>query len=404
MRRRVRGRCLAALIAATAVLGCLAASGTDPAELRVTRGPARKTLAVTGRIVAARAETMRVPMLESWRTTVKWLAEEGRTVAAGDVVAQLDNTSQRTDLAEQETAVRNKRQERALRELDAHRERLDLEVKLNQARHDRETARVDAAVPAEMVKGGAREHQTLQLALARAEKKLAEAELALRTAAAKVESDLKRIDLELAGLEASLGRSRTQLDELTLRAKTAGVVLHAEHPWLGRKVRVGDSLQSTWPVSQIPDLGSLQVEAFVPESEAGLLAPGQRAVLRLDAFPARDFHGAVLSIAPRGEPRPQWGRSSFFRATLALDDGDASVMRPGMSIMAELEVAAVKDALLVPIAAARRTGELFRVRPRGRDPVEVRAVLWNEFVLAVAPAAGGTLADGDVLEDPHAWR
>ncbi len=403
----MRSRGVAVLLA-VAALGAfaltLAGAVPDPDALKVTRGPARKTLAVTGRIVAARAETMRVPMLESWRTTVKWLAEEGRTVAAGDVVAQLDNTSQRTDLAEQETAVQNKRQERALRELEARRERLDLEVKLNQARHDRDTARVDAAVPPEMVKGGAREHQTLQLALARAEKKLAEAELALSTAGAKLESDLKRFDLELAGLEANLARSRTQLEDLTLRARAAGVVLHAEHPWQGRTVRAGDSLQSTWPVASIPDLSSLQVEAFVPESEAGLLAPGQRATLRLDAFPARDFHGAVVSIAPRGEPRPQWGRSSFFRATLSLDDADAAVMRPGMSVMAELEVAAVQDALLVPLAATRRSGELFRVRPRGRDPVEVRPVLWNEFVLAVAPAKAGTLADGDVLEDPHAWR
>jgi multidrug efflux pump subunit AcrA (membrane-fusion protein) len=376
------------------------ANGAAGGDARVTRGPLRQVLAISGRLSAARGEKIHVPVLDSWRTTVKWLAEEGAQVKEGDVVARLDTTTETSGLAEQETRLAEKRQERVLREKDGRRERLELEIKLSQARTEHEKTKIDAAVKAEMV--GAREYQERQLALARAAKKREEAETALVTAKAKLDADLGRLDLEATGLSEQFRRDSETLEALTVRAGRAGVVLFGEHPWEGRKLRVGDSVQSTWPLVEIPDLGSLEIEAFVPESDAGLLRVGQKARVRLDAFPSIEFGADVREIAPRGEDRPQWGRAKYFRAVLALGRLDPDIMRPGMSVMAEVVVAELENALLVPLAATRWEKGTLRAYPRGKSPVDLHPLAHDEFRVAIE--AGGALAENDALETGNAHR
>lgn len=382
--------------------GDAARPGTGPEDAPlVARGPFRRTLVLNGRLTTAAAERLRVPILPGWRTTLKWMIDEGTRVEPGEIVVRLDTSSQASNIAATESALLEKRQGRELKVVEARRTRLEAELRVAQAQLEFETAKIDAAVPPDTME--ARRYQEFQLALERAKSKLEDAGRALAAARDREKTELQKIDLEIAGLEEEMARAQQAIDDMTLRASTAGIVVHDEHPWFGRKLRVGENVQSTFPLVRIPDLSTLEVEAFSPESEAGLLRAGQKVTLWLDAFPSREFTGVVAEASQRGEERPEWGRSYFFRAKIALDAPDPEIMRPGMSARCEIVVDERDDALLVPLVAAELEGGTIRVRPRGRDAVELRAPLFGEMVLAVAPDHPG-LSAGDVLEVARARR
>ncbi len=398
-----------AAASASTVAPAAAPAATGPAI--VTRGPFERVLVLNGRLTAARSELLKVPVVSGWRTTVKWLAGEGTSVAPGDAVAQLDASSPAGDLVEQENRIEEKKQQLVILEADRQRADLDATSKVLAAQLAFDEARFEAAVPAEVI--GERAYQERQLALGKARAGSDEARRAQAAERARLDADLAKARLELETLRERQERARGEVEAMTLRATTAGVVVHAEHPWFGRKVRVGENLQSTMTVVELPDPASLEIEAFVPESEAGDVRPGQPVTLRLDALPTRVLRGTVAEVAARGEQRPEWGRAFYFRARIALEALDPAVMRPGMSVQCAVEVFRAADVLRVPLAAAARRGEAFVVRPRGREAVGLKPLAVNESFVAVAPgaapgaasgaapgAAPGTpgLAEGDVLE------
>jgi multidrug efflux pump subunit AcrA (membrane-fusion protein) len=109
-------RALAGALASAALLlgGCAApgsgtaeaAPATGPgAELAVRRGAFERRVILTGALEAARAVPLSVPRTPSWQVELRWLAEDGVAVRAGEPVAELDKSAFATDLEEKEIAL-----------------------------------------------------------------------------------------------------------------------------------------------------------------------------------------------------------------------------------------------------------------------------------------------------------
>jgi len=83
------------------------------------------------------------------------------------------------------------------------------------------------------------------------------------------------------------------LEKLKIRAPIAGTVLQVN-------ARLGElaSPSSPDPLVVVGDLSALRVRAELDERDIGEVKVGQPVVVRADAFPGRDFHGTVASIAP----------------------------------------------------------------------------------------------------------
>ncbi|MBP7148121.1 MAG: efflux RND transporter periplasmic adaptor subunit [Acidobacteria bacterium] len=381
--------------AALVALACAAAAPAAPPPGNVVaRGDLDRRLVLAGTLSAQRAERHAVPLTSSWRQTIKWLIDEGTAVEPGQAIARLDPADLARRIEEREIALIRQRQQRLVQDSAGRRERLELQLKLEQARVEFEKARVDAAVPEPMV--GSKNHHERRLALEKAERAHAQAGQALATAEANLASSLRQLDLDLAQDEAELARLNENLDSLTVRAASAGIVIYERHAWYDRKVRIGDTVNPMQGLVQIPDIATIEVEAWAGEADVTLLAPGQRVAVRLDAFPERAFAGHVRAVNPTGEQRESFGSSRYFRVAIALESIDAAIMKPGMSAECEIAVAALRDVLLAPLAAVEiREGRPW-LRPAGADAVAVEPLGFDEFRLAFAPAAG--LAAGTELE------
>ncbi len=145
--------------------------------------------------------------------------------------------------------------------------------------------------------------------------------------------------------------AQTRIAACAVVARGPGLAVHSELFDKGgerRKVRVGDSVWGGTIVVTLPDLSRMQIEGRVPESQIHLLAPGQRARLRLDAFPNFELTGTLKAIGSVGDSQKNESRS--FPAIVALDQADPR-FRPGMIGRATVACGTIADALYLPIEA-----------------------------------------------------
>lgn len=140
--------------------------------------------------------------------------------------------------------------------------------------------------------------------------------------------------------QADLDYANLQLDYTVVRAPVAGVI--AKH-----SVEVGQVVQAGRPLMAIVPLHNVWVEANFKETQLRLMRPGQKASLKVDAYPGEVFQGSIQSISPGTGAvfsllPPENATGNFVKIVqrvpvkIVLDAASKNglVLRPGMSVIA----------------------------------------------------------------------
>jgi len=143
-------------------------------------------------------------------------------------------------------------------------------------------------------------------------------------------------------VEAVAGSGKAQL-VITLSAPISGVIQE-----LG--VRSGMALAQGVTIAKINGLGTVWLEAAVPEAQAAALRAGQTANVTLGAFAGKSFEGKVIAVLPQIDVA-----NRTLRVRVELPNRGAA-LRPGMFAQIQFATGAGKSALLVPSEAVIRTG------------------------------------------------
>jgi HlyD family secretion protein len=330
--------------------GCFSGyeSRSDSA-LRVHRGTFVSTLVLTGELEAQRGEVVEVPRLPSWQTAIKWLANDGDAVRAGDRVAELDNTTFANDLDSKRQAATQAAEELQQKKAEWA---ADLELKqldLDKKKGDFQKAEIEAAVPPEIV--AARDFENRRMTLHRTRVEFEKARDVLRTQEKSVAADRANAELKLERAQRDVTTAEQAITSLILRAPRDGVVVVRDHPWEGRKLQAGDTVWVGFPVVQLPELDSLQVAAALPDVDDGRVTPGMRAVVTVDGYPTMHFGGRVESISAVAQEGTRNQLRRAFRVVVKLDRIDVARMRPGLSARVDVRRQTLPNALLAPRAA-----------------------------------------------------
>jgi HlyD family secretion protein len=363
---------------------------------RVTRGEFRSAIVLTGSLISLRSEEFKVPVTDTYRCQIKWMADEGKNVKPGDAVVRFDTANLASDIENSQDSLRSKREELAQKVADHRHQTFELDVEVRRAENDNRQKAIDASIPPEIE--AKVEYERKQLEKKRSDFTL---ESALTNRVVKLtesEAQIKTLEIEVRDLEAKLDRLKNRLAALTLTARTAGGVLYAVDDWSGRKVQVGDAVYATYTVAQIPDMTSLEVQAWVSETHIQQIEPGDTVDLSLDAYPDKHFGGVVGDISKSAETVRRWGRSHYFRVRIGLEKIDPEMMKPGMSVKCEVQGSRKDDVLLIPLEVTHFDGQSFWIRPARGEPVKLNALGFNEFVLAVDAAANPAVKEGLALD------
>jgi multidrug resistance efflux pump len=339
-------------------------------ELAVHRGSFRQRTLLSGELAAARGEALTVPRTSAFQLAVRWMAEDGTLVKAGDPVVSFDNSQFASDLEEKRLTSFDAGSNLERVEAESKTKAAEKRFQVEKARTELEKARIAAAVPKDLLP--LREYQERQLALQRAEAELVEADDDLGTAGRGSQADvqIQKISLEKSRREIRIAEDA--IGALTLRAPRDGMVLIGQHPWEGRKLQVGDTMWVGMTVATLPDLSSMIVEASLSDVDDGLIKPGLAAVCTLDAYPGVTYRGRVEEISPVARESQRNLLLRFFPVRIGLERSDPRRMRPGMSVRVEVLGPERKDALLVPRVALDLSGKRPRALLAAGGAAEVR--------------------------------
>lgn len=301
---------------------------------------------LTGEVEAVRSIPLVVPETPSWRVELRWLAEDGELVEAGERVAELDDTEFVQVLEENELSLEEKLAELERRKAETTSSIREKEFAVTRSRAEVEKAELEADLPEGIVPRQDLADRQLELARARSELLKAEADLASERESTDAQLEIQQIEIEKARRE--IEAARKAIDELTIEAPVAGLFLVAELPWEDRRLQEGDTVWTGLSVGSIPDLESLRVVARLSDVDDGRVRPGMPARVVLDAYPDRVLAGTVSEVSSiaREEGRESLRRS--FRVVVTLDESDPERMIPGMSARVEVVRDRRDGALVVP--------------------------------------------------------
>jgi Cu(I)/Ag(I) efflux system membrane fusion protein len=229
-------------------------------------------------------------------------------------------------------------------------------VAVVQARSGGFVQRVYARAPGDVVRAGAPLADVLSPEWAGAQAEY----LAVRRTGDPELARAARQRLALLGMPAkAIGRSG---GVTTITTPAGGVIKTLS-------VRQGMTLAQGQTLAEVNGLGTVWLNAAVPEAIAGRLRSGTPVTATLAAFPGESVRGRVAAILPQAEAA---SRTLTVRIELPNRDGR---LRPGMFASVQLAPSS-RDALLVPSEAVIRTGRrtlVMLANAGGRfRPAEVR--------------------------------
>jgi GAF domain-containing protein/multidrug efflux pump subunit AcrA (membrane-fusion protein) len=124
-----------------------------------------------------------------------------------------------------------------------------------------------------------------------------------------------------------VARAQELLSRAQLRSPIDGVIAtpHVE-TFAGRRLQFGETF------AEVVDTANVVVDVAVDASDVALLRAGEKAVVKLNSYPTRTFHGDVAMISPKGVAA---GDERVFYARVAVPNPDGA-LRTGMEGRAKI--------------------------------------------------------------------
>ena len=271
----------------------------------------------------------------------------------------------------------------------------DRDVSIVQARAAGFVERVHARAPGDVVAAGAPLVDVLNPEWLGAQQEY----LAVRGTGDAALSQAARQRLLLLGMPAAqvdqVERSGKPVALQTITAPAAGVITELA-------VRAGMTVSPGMTLARINGLGTVWLEAAVPEAQAAAVQVGQKAEVRLAALPGEVIAGRVSAVLPEANRETR-----TLRVRIELPN-PGQRLKPGQFAQVTLQ-GAQRSALVVPSEAVIRTGRralVYLVDAPGRyRPVEVQIgeELDDRIVVRSGLAEGQqVVASGQFLVDSEA--
>jgi HlyD family secretion protein len=308
----------------------------------VSRGTIRSVISTNGKIEPVHNFEAHAPV----GTTVKrLLVKEGTHVKKGQLLAELDAASARSQAAQAQAQLRAaESQVSALERGGTQEEVLTLDAQLVKARADRDTAQrnldalthlqqTGAASPAEVRSG------QVQLTAAETQVKLLESKQTKRYSTPEIAS----IQAQRSQAESAYAAAQDVLSQLVIHAPFDGVIYSIP-------ARQGGYVSPGELVLEEADLSQVLVRSFVDEPDVARLTPGQRIEVSWDAMPSHQWTGTVGAVPASVKLH---GSRNVGETTCIVANPDFKLL-PNINVSVTIVTAEHPNVLTVPREALRQ--------------------------------------------------
>lgn len=306
----------------------------------VTRGTVRKVLEQTG-IVKSQVGAIVKIGTRATGTINKMMVMVGDPVEKDQLVARIDSRELEAQAAEARARL-------AAAQAELNRVEQAYPLRIKEARHDLALTRARA----DYLRSNYRRQEKL------AERNVISKDT-IEDVRQKAEVEANQVSVKQSTLE----RLQREFTDETAKARAA--VKQVEASMAALKVRIsytriyspingvvsqvtaqeGETIVAGLQVANlitVLDPARLEMWTYVDETDIGQVHPGQPVEFRVDAYPERDFKGAVDTIYPEPEIRDN---IVYYRALVKINPEQATYLRPEMTTQVQI-IVAVKDAVL----------------------------------------------------------
>jgi biotin carboxyl carrier protein len=327
--------------------------------VRATRGVIRNTRRLAGSISARRFMNVGAPILQSpdqgRGLTLTFLAPSGTHVKQGQIIAQIDTRDIEDHLVDVEATasqglldiVRRKAQ------LVAQMEGLNQGLRVAKATWERAQQDARAAPVANPIN-----QEILRLAVEEYQEAYQEAVKQLPLTEERQLADLKLYELANAYDHRHLNRHLNDVRRCSIRSPIDGMVV-MQTAYRGTdlyQIEVGDRLAPGQPFMRVVDPASMQLDATMNQADSEIIHLGQRATVRLDAFPEIVCNGRVQAV---GALALSGRRVNFnvrnIAVRVSLETVDPRVL-PDLTASADVATSEPAGGLIVPREALSESG------------------------------------------------
>lgn len=167
-----------------------------------------------------------------------------------------------------------------------------------------------------------------------------------RSAYLKAEADLESSKAQLLQMKATLALQQDKLRKATIHSPFDGVVLSRE---IDPGQTVAASLQAPVLFTLARNLTQMELLLDIDEADVGTVKSGQKATFTVDAYPEETFSATITKVHLASQTVDG---VVTYQARLSVDNPDGK-LRPGMTSTADITIASVENAILVPNTALR---------------------------------------------------
>jgi multidrug efflux pump subunit AcrA (membrane-fusion protein) len=356
---------------------------------KVKKDTLRVELVETGEVGAVNSTVVAAPMIWSQDLQIIDMVAEGTQVDSGTVVVQLDRAALTTQLQTRQTELDGHRADMSRMQTEQQARIHEMERSVEMAEHSLQLAKVQLE---QLTYESASRQEQGNLEVLKAEIALKEAKTKLAAQAVIHNAEEKEQQLKLLQSQNQVNEIKRQLDQFTLHAPISGMAVY--HPdWNGNKPAIGEKVRPGRGIIDLPDLSRMQVKIRVNEVDAAQLQPKQPARITLDAFPAKTFHGRLVSTTKIAANKDENSQVRLFEAIVAIVESD-SLLKPGMTAQVRLQLGELPDAALVPIGCVYELNgnPVVFTKKSPAKPTPVKLNSRNDFYAAVE----GLAADAEV--------
>lgn len=185
---------------------------------------------------------------------------------------------------------------------------------------------------------------------------------------------------------AVLDHAKRELEKTEVHAEIPGVVVRLAVEE-GENVLAGDLYNPGSSIVEIADLSAMEAQVLVDETEVVQVKRGQKAEIKVDAFPDTTWTGTVTEVGSSAYNPGALGsqESKDYRVKILLERGAGEQLRPGLSVSAKIETDRKPQALAVPI-------EALTIRDPHREEEKLREKLGSK---AAPRDSSNTVAAGE---------
>lgn len=337
------------LIVILTIGGISCSNSGDSQVVKAVKGPFHIKVHAIGRLKSAASTYIGCPPVRRmWNYTISFMAPEGKRVKPGTMILGFDTKELRERMALKRSELETARKELEKIRLVEQEKKENFLLELEDARVKHETAKQYALEPNLYVALNEVKKKRMELELASLKETLSQSRvdnqiIGMKTRIHTQESKVKRLEKEVAEVESSVAR-------LNVKAPKEGIIVYTSN-WRGEKKAVRDRCWRGENVMEMPDLGRMQVEAVIPEPEAGKVSENLPVEIRLDSNPDRVFKGKVIELGRIFRTKSYDQPSIVFDAVISIDDPDPKLMLPGMAAGVDIIVSSREDVLQVPETA-----------------------------------------------------